>query len=217
MEKGQEDDFPTTEDFDYKQKLPKLRYIEEKYQPLRRITLDELQFSFYKKHYSIGEKEALRYLFEYSEGPILKYNIKDYLSSFDSFGNAGASSRISHYMALGILGANTVVNVVLKRQVKSWTTSIEKSNHNAFNFLREVAFRDYYKHVSVQWPHLSMNKPFHFYDVKWSYDSTKFRIWTSGQTGFPIVDAGMRQLKSEGYILNRIYHCGHLSRKGLAY
>ena len=178
--------------------------VEDRYRPLRSICLDKLRLSFYKSHYTIGEKEALNYLSHYTEGPILKYNTKDNLSSFDSFGNAGASSRISHYMAPGILGANTVVNVVLKKHVKSKTISIEKINQSASNFLREIAFREYYKHVSVHWPHLSMNKPFHFYDIKWSYDSTSFKKWISGQTGFPIVDACMRQLKSEGYIPNRV-------------
>ena len=204
VKERQEGEFPTAGEFDYTRDLPTLESVEDRYRPLRSICLDELQLSFYKSHYTIGEKEALNYLSHYAEGPILKYNTKDNLSSFDSFGNAGASSRISHYMALGILGANTVVNVVLKKQVKSMTISIEKINQSAFDFLREIAFRDYYKHVSVHWPHLAMNKPFHFYDIKWSYDSTNFKKWVSGKTGFPIVDAGMRQLKSEGYIPNRV-------------
>jgi deoxyribodipyrimidine photo-lyase len=50
-----------------------------------------------------------------------------------------------------------------------------------------------------------MNKPFkyEYTDIEWEYDQTLFRAWCEGRTGFPIVDAGMRQLNFMGYMHNR--------------
>lgn len=50
-----------------------------------------------------------------------------------------------------------------------------------------------------------MNKPFkpEYSNIEWSYDESSFRAWCDGQTGFPIVDAAMRQLSSTGWMHNR--------------
>lgn len=51
----------------------------------------------------------------------------------------------------------------------------------------------------------SMNKPFkpEYSKIEWSYDLSQFERWAAGQTGFPIVDAAMRQLLHMGYMHNR--------------
>ena len=51
----------------------------------------------------------------------------------------------------------------------------------------------------------SMNKPFkpEYSDIAWEYDMDQFTRWTEGKTGFPIVDAAMRQLSHTGYMHNR--------------
>lgn len=51
----------------------------------------------------------------------------------------------------------------------------------------------------------SMNKPFkpEYSNIEWSYDRSHFDAWAAGKTGFPIVDAAMRQLKAMGYMHNR--------------
>lgn len=50
-----------------------------------------------------------------------------------------------------------------------------------------------------------MNKPFkpEYSNISWSYDSEHFAAWCEGRTGFPIVDAAMRQLNHLGYMHNR--------------
>lgn len=50
-----------------------------------------------------------------------------------------------------------------------------------------------------------MNKPFkpEYSNIEWEYDMSQFKKWTDGQTGFPIVDAAMRQLAHMGYMHNR--------------
>jgi len=51
----------------------------------------------------------------------------------------------------------------------------------------------------------SMNKPFkpEYSNISWSYDNDHFAAWCEGRTGFPIVDAAMRQLNTMGYMHNR--------------
>lgn len=51
----------------------------------------------------------------------------------------------------------------------------------------------------------SMNKPFkpEYANIEWSYSSDDFEAWTQGRTGFPIVDAAMRQLNHNGWMHNR--------------
>jgi deoxyribodipyrimidine photo-lyase len=50
-----------------------------------------------------------------------------------------------------------------------------------------------------------MNKPFkpEYSNIEWSYDTSHFQAWTEGRTGFPIVDAAMRQLVHSGWMHNR--------------
>jgi deoxyribodipyrimidine photo-lyase len=50
-----------------------------------------------------------------------------------------------------------------------------------------------------------MNKCFkpEFTNLEWEYDESNFDAWCEGKTGFPIVDAAMRQLKSEAWVHNR--------------
>ena len=72
-------------------------------------------------------------------------------------------------------------------------------------WIAEVAWRDFYKHVLSYWPHVCMSKPFkpEYSNIEWEYDADNFRKWTEGKTGFPIVDAGMRQLLHIGHMHNR--------------
>ena len=50
-----------------------------------------------------------------------------------------------------------------------------------------------------------MNKPFkpEYSDIEWSYDKEHFTAWREGRTGYPLVDAAMRQLRTQGYVHNR--------------
>ena len=64
----------------------------------------------------------------------------------------------------------------------------------------EVAWRDFYKHVLCHSPYICMNKPFkpEYSNIEWEYDQEQFKAWTEGKTGFPIVDAAMRQATKSG-------------------
>ncbi len=71
--------------------------------------------------------------------------------------------------------------------------------------LRQLYWRDFLTHVAYHFPHV-FGGAFHpQYDtLKWSADAGVFARWCRGETGFPIVDAGMRQLRATGFMHNRV-------------
>jgi deoxyribodipyrimidine photo-lyase len=75
-------------------------------------------------------------------------------------------------------------------------------------YLRELAFRDFYAGVLYEWPHSAWwnwNKSFDRIEVDEDGEAEqRFEAWKAGRTGFPIVDAGMRQLSESGFMHNRV-------------
>jgi deoxyribodipyrimidine photo-lyase len=75
-------------------------------------------------------------------------------------------------------------------------------------YLRQLAFRDFYAAVLHQWPHSAWHNWNRDFDaIETDTDTTAkqlFEAWTEGRTGFPFVDAGMRQLRQTGFMPNRL-------------
>jgi deoxyribodipyrimidine photo-lyase len=75
-------------------------------------------------------------------------------------------------------------------------------------YLRELAFRDFYAAVLYEWPESAWwnwNRAFDKIEVDDDRDAKRtFEAWKAGRTGFPIVDAGMRQLAETGFMHNRV-------------
>ncbi len=72
-------------------------------------------------------------------------------------------------------------------------------------FLRELAWREFYYHVLWHRPDVETRAFLpKFRDLKWENREGWFEAWKAGQTGFPIVDAGMRQLATTGWMHNRV-------------
>lgn len=71
--------------------------------------------------------------------------------------------------------------------------------------IRELYWRDFFTHIAWHFPHVfggAFNKQ---YDaIKWNEDESAFNAWCQGRTGFPIVDAGMRELVTTGFMHNRV-------------
>jgi deoxyribodipyrimidine photo-lyase len=71
-------------------------------------------------------------------------------------------------------------------------------------FRRQLAWRDFYHHVIYHFPDNATREfQARYRDLRWSYAERAFERWTQGQTGYPLVDAGMRQLLREGWMHNR--------------
>ena len=75
----------------------------------------------------------------------------------------------------------------------------------ASTIIRQLYWRDFYIQVAYHKPQVYKG-PFHekYQDLKWSYSQKDFDKWCKSETGYPIVDAGMRQLNTTGYMHNRV-------------
>lgn len=84
----------------------------------------------------------------------------------------------------------------------------EKARHaqqlNAI-YLNELIWRDFYSQILAHFPHV-VTQPFkaQYAQVPWRDAPEEFQRWCEGQTGYPIVDAGMRELNATGYMHNRV-------------
>lgn len=84
-------------------------------------------------------------------------------------------------------------------------------------FLSELIWREFFMQILYYFPHVEHSNFRSKYDgIKWRNNETEFKKWCKGQTGYPIVDAGMRQLNETGYMHNRVrmitagFLCKHL-------
>ena len=73
-------------------------------------------------------------------------------------------------------------------------------------YLNELIWRDFYHSILWHFPHVRKEQPFKKeYDrIKWRNNEKDFERWCNGQTGYPIVDAGMRELNATGFMHNRV-------------
>ena len=89
------------------------------------------------------------------------------------------------------------------------TISIREKVRKARNlnetFLNELIWRDFYSMILANFPHVE-NHPFRkkYENIPWRNNEKEFQLWCAGQTGYPIVDAGMRELNQTGYMHNRV-------------
>ncbi|MGD8569696.1 MAG: deoxyribodipyrimidine photo-lyase [Gammaproteobacteria bacterium] len=83
--------------------------------------------------------------------------------------------------------------------------AIEKTLGTDHALLRELYWRDFFTHIAFHFPHVFGHAFRRQYDaIPWSNSRSWFNRWCNGETGFPIVDAGMRELNQTGYMHNRV-------------
>ena len=72
-------------------------------------------------------------------------------------------------------------------------------------WLNELIWRDFYMMILYHFPHAAQNSFKPQYDkIEWRNNESEFKLWCEGKTGFPIVDAGMRELNETGFMHNRV-------------
>jgi deoxyribodipyrimidine photo-lyase len=83
---------------------------------------------------------------------------------------------------------------------------LDDSKSGAFCWLNEIIWREFYRHLIVAWPKLSRDQPFLGWtrNVMWQQSDSMLSAWQQGRTGYPIVDAAMRQLRQTGWMHNRL-------------
>lgn len=73
-------------------------------------------------------------------------------------------------------------------------------------YLNELIWRDFYQAILWHFPHVGAGKAFHpqYDNIRWRHSEPDFQRWCDGRTGYPLVDAGMRELNETGYMHNRV-------------
>lgn len=118
--------------------------------------------------------------------------IAHYDSGRDQMAQAG-TSMLSPYIRFGILSIQACARVALSAD-----------GPGAAVWLSELAWRDFYTHIAAHFPHIRAGNYRRQYDaLQWENDPRLFDAWCRGQTGYPVVDAAMRQLTSTGWMHNR--------------
>ncbi|HXI86161.1 MAG TPA: deoxyribodipyrimidine photo-lyase [Parvularculaceae bacterium] len=137
-----------------------------------------------------AEAALIRFLDEAAE---------NYPEGRDRPSNVG-TSRLSPHLAFGEISALTIWNAVHARLAAGAI-----SETAADKFLSELAWRDFNYTLLYYNPEIS-EKPIipKFASIPWRRDKDAFNAWTKGMTGYPIVDAGMRELWRTGWVHNRV-------------
>ncbi|MCX6334655.1 MAG: deoxyribodipyrimidine photo-lyase [Bacteroidia bacterium] len=115
---------------------------------------------------------------------------------------ADKTSYLSPHLRFGTKSIRSVVSEALK-----WNPA----------FLNELIWREFFMQILFNFPHVVTGnfKPA-YDDVQWRNNEKEFDMWCKGETGYPIVDAGMQQLNETGYMHNRVrmitagFLCKHL-------
>ena len=137
---------------------------------------------------AIGEKSATQRAKRF-----VKERIKDYDNHRDVPSLVG-TSKLSPYLKTGALSVRTLFHMVS-----------EYDHKGAETFIQELSWRDFYGMVHSEFPEFR-DREFQskYRGIPWNDDEEKLQKWKEGRTGFPIVDAGMRQLNQEGWMHNRL-------------
>ncbi|MBD3581113.1 cryptochrome/photolyase family protein [Flavobacterium selenitireducens] len=147
----------------------------------------------------IGFTESKLHIFDFQLTPKIVSEYEDNRN----FPAVEGTSRISPYLRFGALSIRKVVS--------------KAAAENNITFLKELIWREFFMQILWHFPHTTTKAFKPEYDrIKWRHSESDFEKWCNGQTGYPMVDAGMRELNQTGYMHNRVrlvvssFLCKHL-------
>ncbi|RDD60867.1 cryptochrome/photolyase family protein [Ferruginivarius sediminum] len=147
-----------------------------------------------RESWTPGETGALGRLDAFLDGDIATY--KDARNRPDK----PATSRLSPHLRWGEVSPRQIWHAV-RHRIEAAGGGAESS---AWSFLRELGWREFSYHLLYWWPDLPERTwKEQFLDFPWAEDEAGYRAWTKGQTGYPMVDAGIRELWHTGWMHNR--------------
>jgi len=126
--------------------------------------------------------------------------LADYAHGRDLPGRQGGTSRLSAALKFGTISVRRVARTVIAHGARN-----ASAQPSAERYILELAWREFAHHLLFHQPQL-LKEPLR--QPAWMTERVPlpggFEAWTAGRTGIPLVDAGMRQLVSEGWIHNRV-------------
>ena len=179
------------------------------------IKMSENKIDFFNSekyiHKFLNEKRGFLSLkeigFEKSVLSPLNLNLSsDTINNYEktrNFPYVNGTSKIGLHLRFGTISTR---EMIVKAEVSKNKT-----------FLKELVWREFFQQILFHYPH-TINKSFKpKYDrIEWLNNENQFKKWCSGQTGYPLVDAGMRELNQTGFMHNRVrmlvgsFLCKHL-------
>ncbi len=168
--------------------------------------------NFHSKNYPFPEMEKLG--LEVSSIKIQPFTLKNVSTYAETrnFPNLDSTSYLSPHLRFGTISIRQIITQL---------------GNNASVFLSELIWREFFMQILFHFPKVVTNNFRAKYDgIAWRNNEMEFEKWCQGETGYPMVDAGMKQLNETGYMHNRVrmitasFLCKHLLidwRKGEAY
>ena len=147
-----------------------------------------------KSAWRMGEAGAKRALDAFLDAALL-----DYAEQRDRPGAVGVS-RLAPHLHFGEIGPRQIWHAVRKKSGAS-----THSKAAAEPYLRQLAWRDFAHSLLYHFPHTT-TEPLHvkYASFPWRKTGPEFHAWKRGRTGYPLVDAGMRELWQTGWMHNRV-------------
>jgi len=160
------------------------------------VKLPDLSAFSVNRQFLPGEIEAKRRLRAFTQGydaPLYGY------AQNRNRPDLNATSFLSPYLRFGMLSA--------RRALVAALSALEQAAHpedanSAETWLNELAWRDFYIHILHHFPRV-LTGNFRPLNIRWRNDPEEFETWSQGRTGYPLVDAAMRQLINTGWMHNR--------------
>ena len=143
-----------------------------------------------------GEKVAQQRLDVFAKSTISAYDEQRDLPA-----KAG-TSQISSYLVSGVVSIRHCLHAALSANQGEFATG----NTGVVTWVSELLWREFYVHILVGYPHVSRHRAFKpdTEAVAWRDAPKELLAWQEGRTGFPIIDAAMRQLLATGWMHNRL-------------
>ena len=143
-----------------------------------------------------GTDPARDLLDRFCEEPVYRYaERRDYPAD-------EATSRLSPHLKYGTIGVREVYGRADRARADA---PDQDARESVFEFLDQLAWREFY--TQVLWANpgvVDSNYKSYERDIAWREDPEALQAWTDGETGYPIVDAGLRQLRTEAWMHNRV-------------
>ncbi len=142
-----------------------------------------------------GEKAAREQLNYFCDGAIYNYQEQRNFPAIDGI------SKLSPALKFGVIGIREVWQAAIKAYEN---TRSDEARENVQTWQQEIAWREFYQHCLHFFPELEKG-PYRkeFKNFPWDNNEQHFQAWCEGKTGYPIVDAAMRQLNETGWMHNR--------------
>lgn len=151
------------------------------------------------KGWAPGWSNADKALTEFVENQLLAYS-KDRLRV-----GGNSTSLLSPYLHFGEVSVRKVFNSVRLKQILWTKEGNSVGDESASLYLRAIGLREYSRYICFNFPFTherSLLNNLKFFP--WNADQAHFKAWRQGRTGYPLVDAGMRELWATGWIHNKI-------------